>query len=93
MAVSVYDSTQRWGGPDCGIALYGTCSEARGQGATLAEQVYGRRFKAYEKWRATLPPGDEAKGWRFYVFDASRVKVFDETQLGSGIFAVAWIRR
>ncbi len=93
MAVSVCDSAQQWGGPDCGIALYGTCREARGRGATLAAQVYGRRFQAYEEWRATLPPRDEAMRWRFYVFDASRVKVFDETQLGSGIFAVASIRR
>lgn len=93
MAVSVYDSTQRWGGPDCGVALYGTCMQARGRNAGIAEQVYRRRFRAFTTWRAGLTPGEVAETWRFYRFRASRVKVFDEAPLGPGVFAVASVHR
>ena len=93
MAISVYDSTQRWGGSDRGIALWGTCKEMRGEGAVRAEEVYGRRFKAYAKWRAGLGPGDIATTWRFYRFVATRVKVFDEPEFGRAVFVVAVVER
>ncbi len=93
MAVCVYDSTQRWGGADCGITLYGTCRMTRGKGASRAAQVYGRRFRSYEEWRAGLSSGDAALGYRFYEFVPSRVKVLDERRLGSAVFAVASVRR
>lgn len=93
MAVSVYDSTQTWGGPDRGVALWGICRETRGKGSAWAEDVYGRRFKAYAKWRAGLNSDDEATTWRFYRFVAARVKAFDETKFGPAVFVVASVRR
>jgi uncharacterized protein YhbP (UPF0306 family) len=93
MAVSVYDSTQTWGGSDRGIALWGTCRETRAKGSRRAEEMYGRRFKAYRKWRLGREPDDEATRWRFYRFVPTRVKVFDETKFGSAVFVEASVKR
>jgi hypothetical protein len=93
MAVSVFDSTQRWGGRDRGVALYGACSTTKGRYAKRAEQVYASRFQAYTKWRATRKSDDEAQGLQFFVFAPKRAKVFDETTLGAGVFVVGSVRR
>ncbi|TMI08306.1 pyridoxamine 5'-phosphate oxidase family protein [Candidatus Bathyarchaeota archaeon] len=93
MAVSVFDSTQRWGGMDRGISLYGTCGATYGRDATRSEQVYARRFQAYTKWRATLKSDEETQGLRFFAFAPKRVKVFDEKKLGAGVFVVGSVRR
>jgi general stress protein 26 len=92
MAVSVFDSTQRWGGRDRGIALYGTCRATSGRDAKKAEQVYARRFQTYARWRSTLKSNDEAQGLRFFRFAPKRVKIFDETKLGAGVFVVGSVR-
>jgi uncharacterized protein YhbP (UPF0306 family) len=92
MAVSVYDSRQRWGGPDRGLALHGVCREVRGKSLMEAEAIYGSRFPAYRTWRRTVRPGDAATKWRFFQFVAGRVKVFDEPRLGTGVFVTASVR-
>jgi uncharacterized protein len=93
MAVSVFDSTQRWGGKDRGIALYGACRATEGGDAKRAEQVYALRFQAYMRWRATLNSDDESRGLRFFRFAPKRVKIFDESKLGAGVFVVGSVRR
>jgi hypothetical protein len=93
MSVSVYDSTQRWGGTDRGLALYGTCRETRGRIRAEAVKAYRRRFSAFREWRKQVQPDDPAAKWRFYRFVPRRIKVFDETSLGTGVFAVASVRR
>ena len=93
MAVSVYDSTQKWGNDtgDVGIALYGECAESSGK---RAEELYARRFKEYVRWKKS-PEYSEGEGrkWRFFSFVPSKVKVFDERRFGSGVFIVAAIKR
>lgn len=93
VAISVYDSRQRWGGWDCGVALEGACRGARGKEAARAEEAYRRRFPPYREWRASLEPGDPALGWRFHRFAPARIKVLDEAVLGGGVFAIASLRR
>jgi len=93
MAVSVFDSTQRWGGKDRGIALYGMCRATKKGDVERAEQTYARRFQAYTKWWATLKSDDEARGLRSFRFRPEKVKVFDETKLGAGVFVVGSIGR
>ena len=92
MSVSVYDSTQHWGGPDRGVTFYGRCAEARGRSRSLAERYYSDRFVAYRRWREGVRPGDETARWRFYRFVPIRFKVFDEHSLGSGVFVVGSFR-
>lgn len=92
IAVSVYDSRQRWGGPDRGLALHGVCREARGKSRGRAEEIYGNRFPAYRSWRRKVRPGDEATKWRFFRFVPGRIKVFDEPRLGTGVFVTASVR-
>jgi hypothetical protein len=79
-AVAVYDSGQSWGKEDRGIQLFGSASEA-GARAAEAETVYASRFPDYH-------PGD-LSAYRLYVFRPSRVKLFDERELGPGHFVIA----
>jgi uncharacterized protein len=82
-AIAVYDSRQSWGGSDRGIQLFGTAGEATGHAAAEAAATYSRRFPGYD-------PGDLA-GYRFYRLQTARIKLFDETALGSGVFVTATV--
>jgi uncharacterized protein YhbP (UPF0306 family) len=84
-AVAVYDSTQVWGTPDRGIQLFGSAKEAAGKLARHAESVYAARFPASAQTDVS------ANTW--YRFRPTRVKVFDEGALGSGVFVTASVGR
>ena len=84
-AVTVYDSSQRWGGSDRGIQLFGSAREASKRSAPDAEAAYARRFSAYE-------PG-QLVAYRFYVFHPTSVKLFDERSFGAGVFVTARVDR
>jgi uncharacterized protein YhbP (UPF0306 family) len=77
VAIAVFRSTQRWGGTDKGIQLFGSARELRGRSALEAERLYTKRFKAYE---------DDTTAYRFYRLRTSRMKLFDEHVLGGGTF-------
>ena len=77
-AVAVYDSTQRWGKPDRGIQLFGTAREAAGDAA----EIYAKRFPEYEDGR-----------YRRYELRPRRIKLFDERELGAGVFVTARVAR
>ena len=76
-AVVVFRSTQRWGGSDRGIQLFGRARELGGQAAREAERLYAKRFKSYQ---GDLP------AYRFYRLRTSRIKLFEEHVLGAGTF-------
>jgi uncharacterized protein YhbP (UPF0306 family) len=84
-AVAVYDSSQRWGGLDRGIQLFGSAREASKRTAARVEAAYARRFRAYG-------PGQLA-AYRFYVFHPTSVKLFDERSFGAGVFVTARVDR
>jgi hypothetical protein len=93
VAAAVYDSHQSWGQPDRGIQLFGTGRDLeRGAAARDAERIYAARFLEY----GDAGPG----GYRFYRLRPRRVKLFDERELGSGVFVtasvaggrLAWVR-
>ena len=77
-AIAVYDSGQTWGKSDRGIQLFG---DARAGGPD-AEEIYAQRFSAYEP----------RESYRFYEFVPSRVKLFDERELGAATFVTARVR-
>jgi uncharacterized protein YhbP (UPF0306 family) len=81
VAIAVYDSGQSWGKPDRGIQLFGSAWEADGPVAADAKATYANRFPDY--LRADLG------AYRFYVFHPSRLKLFDERELGAGRFVIA----
>ena len=83
-AASVFDSNQVWGNPDRGVQVFGTAAEARGELLTLADNAYRERF---EGTRPDLLP------YRFYVLTPGKVKLFDERELGPGVFVAARVRR
>ena len=77
VAVAVFRSTQRWGGSDRGIQLFGRARELRGRSALEAERLYAKRFKSYV---------DDLSAYRFYQLRTSRIKLFDERVLGGATF-------
>jgi len=81
VAVAVYDSRQVWGRPDRGIQLFGSAREADGADLESVEELYAKRFPAYHQYN----PG----AYRFYRFRARRLKLFDERELGTGVFVTA----
>jgi len=89
VAIAVYSSRQNWDGPDRGLQLFGRCAEAHGRAAVIARLSYSRRFPAHRAW-VDSAPGPAAE-YRFYRFATSMVKVFDESELGDGVFVVAHV--
>jgi uncharacterized protein len=83
-AVAVFRSTQKWGGADRGIQLFGKARELRGRAALEAERLYAKRFRAYE---GDLPV------FRLYRLATRRMKLFDERALGGGTFVTVALRR
>jgi uncharacterized protein YhbP (UPF0306 family) len=83
-AVAVFRSTQKWGGLDRGIQLFGRARELRGRAALEAERLYAARFKPYEG-------GNDA--YRFYRLRTSRMKLFDERVLGGATFVTVRVER
>jgi uncharacterized protein YhbP (UPF0306 family) len=83
-AVAVFRSTQRWGGSDRGIQVFGRARELRGRAALDAERLYAKRFRAYE--------GDLSE-FRVYRLATRRLKLFDERVLGGGTFVTVSVKR
>jgi uncharacterized protein YhbP (UPF0306 family) len=92
MAVAIFDSHQRWGSPDRGVQLFGTCSEATGKWANLAAAVYSKRFPGFDRWRLRTEREEGSFRLRPYRFRPQRVKLFDERTLGGGRFVEVTIR-
>jgi uncharacterized protein YhbP (UPF0306 family) len=85
VAIAVYDSTQKWGGSDRGIQIFGIARELAGRSAREAAAIYGRRFKAYSR--------DELSAYRFYRLRPTRLKLFHERELGGATFVSARVSR
>ena len=82
-AVAVFRSTQKWGGSDRGIQVFGRARELRGRVSLEAERLYAKRFRAYE---GDLP------AFRFYRLATRRMKLFDERVLGGGTFVTVSVQ-
>jgi len=94
MAITVFSSSQRWGHPDRGVQLFGTCREASARHAVEAERLYRQRFPAYGRWRRVNGAGNGgAFRYRFYHFAPRMVKILDERTFGAGVFVYAAVRR
>jgi uncharacterized protein len=84
-SVAVYSSEQHWGKADRGIQLFGTARELDRADAGDAEALYAARFPDYQP--------DEMSAYRFYVLRPRGLKVFDEAELGAGVFVTARVGR
>jgi uncharacterized protein YhbP (UPF0306 family) len=82
--IAVFDSHQRWGGPDRGIQLFGSATQATGARAVAAQKVYGERFPGYAP--------EENSAYVPYRFRPRRLKLFDETTLGTGVFVTGSVK-
>src|SRR5437016_13064402 len=50
LAMTIFDSSQRWERPGQGVQLFGTGRRTAGRQADLAATVYGTRFPAFGRW-------------------------------------------
>ncbi|HZC28900.1 MAG TPA: pyridoxamine 5'-phosphate oxidase family protein [Gaiellaceae bacterium] len=82
-AVAVFDSNQRWGHPDRGVQLFGRARELGGAAQERAAELYTTRFPAYRE--------DALGAYRWYELRPRAAKVFDEPELGAGVFVTARI--
>lgn len=80
-AITIYDSHQTWGRPDCGIQLFGSAGPVTGRAAERAERAYSARFASYDS------SGDDS--YPFYRFRPREVKLFYERLLGPGTLVSA----
>jgi uncharacterized protein YhbP (UPF0306 family) len=80
-AIAVFESGQTWGEPDRGIQLFGRAVEVDRTQVSDAAALYEARFPTYRQM--------EAGGYRFYVLRPRRLKLFDEQELGAGVFVTA----
>jgi uncharacterized protein YhbP (UPF0306 family) len=98
MAIAIFRSTQRWGGSDRGMQLFGVCREANGREAAQAERLYRKRFRLYAKWMAGTserekPLATDLRAYRFYRFVPRKVKILDEAEFGGGVLVTAALTR
>jgi uncharacterized protein YhbP (UPF0306 family) len=92
IALAIFSSNQTWGSPDRGLQLFGMCKPATGREVSKADKLYGERFAKYAAWKADFTSDSLGREYRFYRFITSELKVFDEKELGAGIFVVARVR-
>jgi uncharacterized protein YhbP (UPF0306 family) len=96
-AMAIFSSAQKWGGPDRGMQLFGTCREAKGRQATKAARLYGKRFPAYPIAISDRKRGDGRlpglRTYRFYEFRPTALTILDESDFGDAVFVVAVVRR
>ena len=85
VAIAVFASDQTWGEPDRGIQLFGSAGLTEDAAAEEAARLYEARFPAYRP--------EEVTAYRIYRFRPSRVKLFDERELGTGVFVTAKVGR
>lgn len=93
MAIAIFSSNQDWVGADCGLQLFGTCKQVSGREASKAGRLYGDRFAEYRAWKYSLDLDSPGRDYQFYKFATTELKVFDEKELGAGIFVRAKVQR
>jgi uncharacterized protein YhbP (UPF0306 family) len=92
MALAIFSSNQTWGSPDRGLQLFGLCKQVIEREAGKADRLYGKRFAKYSAWKANFTSDSTGRDYRFYRFITSELKVFDEKELGAGIFVMAKVK-
>jgi uncharacterized protein YhbP (UPF0306 family) len=83
-AIAVYDSSQRWGGRDRGIQVFGRASELHGRPAQQAMNAYAERFARDERILGR---------YLAYQLRPTNLKLFEEAEFGAGTFVSARVRR
>ena len=91
-ALAVFSSSQRWGGRDCGLQLFGTCRLAIGPHAAEAERLYRARFPRFASDDGRSR-GSVENEYRFYRFVTRRLKLLDEETIGDALLVDAVVKR
>ena len=93
MAATIFSPSQTWGVPGRGMQLFGTCQEAQQSLEEKAELLYGRRFKRFKSWMENQKRSEGRYLLRPYRFLPERIKLFDNSVFGSGLYVVSSVKR
>ena len=98
LAMTIFDSRQRWQQAGRGLQLFGTCRRTHGQAAREAAKVYGSRFPAFGRWLSSSRAFERRqarllRAYAFFRFLPTKVKILDEGRFGGAVFVIARIRR
>jgi uncharacterized protein YhbP (UPF0306 family) len=98
LAMTIFSSSQKWGNPDRGLQLFGTCRRVDGRPAEEAAHWYGTRFPAFGKWLKGASDADRRqaallRSYAFHRFLPKRIKILDEREFGGGVFVTAIVKR
>ena len=97
MAMTVFDSHQRWGESHSGLQLFGPGATVIPDHLEQARASYAARFAGYfdlvirAAEAAAAPAGPAAL--QLYCFAPTRVRILDELEFGDGIYITAEIVR
>ncbi len=83
VALSIFDSSQKWDDNKKGLQIFGRCHKAKLNELPLAIKLYSDRFASFGQ--LIKNPGDFARNVltsRFYVIYTDSLKLFDETNFG-----------
>jgi len=90
VAMTIFNSHQKWGQSLRGIQLFGECFATDAEEARKAEGIYGARFPGYAKYRKSMSEKERQQSpHHFFAFRTKSVKVFDEDNLGEENFVLA----
>ena len=98
LAMTIFDSSQRWERPGQGVQFFGAGRRTVGPQTDLAAKVYGTRFPAFGRWlksRTTEGRRQAAllRSYAFFRFLPDRVKILDEVEFGGAVFVLAEVER
>lgn len=98
LAMTVFDSSQRWERAGQGVQLFGAGRRTEGRQVDLAAKVYGARFPAFGRWlkNQTAQGRRQAallRSYAFFQFLPDRVKILDETEFGGAVFVISKVER
>lgn len=94
MAWTVFDSTQQWGTALRGVQIAGRAKPAGLVDGTLGVTQYGARFPGFAASVLQTPVQQVLSGeYKFYVFEPSEFKLFDEPTFGEETYIRAEVIR
>jgi uncharacterized protein YhbP (UPF0306 family) len=82
VALTVFDTSQRWGKPHKGLQIFGSCSRVADEESQPAFDLYSERFPEFSSLVSTAAQMMLKLESRFYRIDPTTIRVIDEGAYG-----------
>lgn len=94
VAVTVFDTNQRWNGDKKGLQLFGKYEKTEGDKFAEGMRFYLQRFPAFSEWVETAEELEKSEiDSRIYMITVNSLKLFDEPMFGKDEFISLKISR